>query len=92
MIHRSPGWEELTETERRLGCWVITGEEMLVGDFLVFLGAPMLVVKFGPYTGGVALPRNTRDVWVSGLPDAFMPVTPHGTYRILPRAEGASRG
>ena len=85
MIIKRPWPTELTEGERRLACWVVTGDELVVGDTIVLMGVQARILRFTPYEGLIAMPPATRDVWVAGCEKAWVVATPGGRFRILPR-------
>lgn len=85
MIIRDPLPTELTETERRFGCWVVTGDEIEPGDVAVLLGVPVRIDRLEPYEGLIEQPAGSRDAYALGQPKAYVVVTPHQRFRILPR-------
>ena len=85
MIIKRPWPTELTEGERRLRCWVVSGDALVVGDHMVLMGVPYRILRFAPYQGLIPQPPGTRDVFVAGIEPAFMVAEPKGRYRILPR-------
>lgn len=80
MIWATPNPAALTEVERDLGCWVITGDELEVGDLLVLLGLSVRVDKLPDYR---PQPASADDP--IGVPSAAQPGTrvAHGNGRAL---------
>lgn len=85
MIIRRPLPTELTEGERRLRCWVVSGDALVVGDVMVLMGVQARILRFAPYEGLIDQPPGTRDVYVAGCEKAWITAEPGGRYRILPR-------
>lgn len=86
MIDRDPHLSMLPPDDARRGCWVVTGDELVTGDLIMFLGSAYRVARFAPYAGIVYTEPGTRDVWVAGDPNPFIIAAPSGLFRILPRA------
>jgi hypothetical protein len=85
MIARNPHPSMLGTTETALGCWVITGDELIVGDVFVFLGETHRVQRLAPYVGDLYDATVARDVYVAGIERAYTVADPSSMFRIVPR-------
>jgi hypothetical protein len=89
VITKDPSPDLLTATERKLGCWVVNGDDLQPRDVLVFLGEQYVIASLPSAKGRSTLldrlyPEQDVRVIVVGSQD-FTWAVPSQMYRILPR-------
>jgi hypothetical protein len=88
VIDRNPYLSMLTAADRDLHCWLVSGDELEVGDVFSLMGCVHRVDALPPYEGKVyADEPGTRDVVVEGRP--YTIAAPSSMFRILPRPVAA---
>jgi hypothetical protein len=83
VIDRAPYPILLSDAERALGVWRVTGDEVTDTDVLVFLGEPYRIEALASGTDALTFEPGTRVALVDG--QEFIWVRPSQWYRILPR-------
>jgi hypothetical protein len=73
----------LTETERGLGCWIASGDELVPNDVLVFLGKTYRIDALPPGESSIITDEGLRVIVTEGR--EFTWALPSQQYRILPR-------